>query len=105
MTRAEKKALEHTGYCRNQSYEDYLRGYKQAEKDLGWHSVEESLPELDEEVIVMWFEYGEVRAESLRQIAISSLIQPIQCVPTGEKRWTIPGVKYWMPFPKVPEEK
>ena len=27
-------ACEYTGYCRNKSYDDYLNGYKQAEKDL-----------------------------------------------------------------------
>lgn len=32
--KAEKRACEYTGYCRNQSYVDYLRGYHQAEKDL-----------------------------------------------------------------------
>ena len=34
MSKAEKRACEYTGYCRNQSYKDYLNGYRQAEKDL-----------------------------------------------------------------------
>ncbi len=34
MDKAEKMACEYTGYCRNKSYDDYLNGYKQAEKDL-----------------------------------------------------------------------
>ena len=34
MNKAEKRACEYTGYCRNQSYKDYLNGYQQAEKDL-----------------------------------------------------------------------
>lgn len=34
MGKAEKRACEYTGYCRNKSYDDYLNGYKQAEKDL-----------------------------------------------------------------------
>ena len=88
--------------------ESYAQGFKAGfdacKKDLGWHSVEESLPEIGEEVIVMLFEYGEVRAVPIRQIAIAQLIQPIQCVPTGEKIWTIPGVKYWMPLPEIPKE-
>lgn len=83
----------------------YIRAYEQAEKDLGWHSVDECLPELGEEVIVMWFEYGEVRATPLQCVGLSQLYQPIQCVPSGEKLWTIPGVKYWMPMPKLPEEE
>lgn len=27
----------------------YQQGYEQAEKDLGWHSVDESLPPMDEQ--------------------------------------------------------
>ena len=34
MSKAEKRACQYTGYCRNQSYKDYLNGYHQAEKDL-----------------------------------------------------------------------
>ena len=34
MDRAEQRALSHTGYCRNGAYKEYLKGYKQAEKDL-----------------------------------------------------------------------
>ena len=34
MSKAEKRACQYTGYCRNQSYSDFLNGYRQAEKDL-----------------------------------------------------------------------
>lgn len=34
MSKAEKRSCQYTGYCRNQSYKDYLNGYQQAEKDL-----------------------------------------------------------------------
>ena len=34
MSKAEKRACQYTGYCRNQSYKDYLNGYQQAEKDV-----------------------------------------------------------------------
>lgn len=34
MSKAEKRACQYTGYCRNQSYKDYLNGYRQAEKDI-----------------------------------------------------------------------
>lgn len=34
MSKAEKRACQYTGYCRNQSYSDFLNGYHQAEKDL-----------------------------------------------------------------------
>jgi hypothetical protein len=34
MSKAEERACQYTGYCKNQSYKDYLNGYHQAEKDL-----------------------------------------------------------------------
>lgn len=34
MSKAEERACQYTGYCRNQSYNDFLNGYLQAEKDL-----------------------------------------------------------------------
>ena len=41
MSKAEKRACQYTGYCRNQSYKDYLNGYHQAEKDLAltWQDI------------------------------------------------------------------
>ncbi len=34
MNKAEERACQYTGYCKNQSYSDFLKGYQQAEKDL-----------------------------------------------------------------------
>ena len=34
MSKAEERACQYTGYCKNQSYSDFLNGYHQAEKDL-----------------------------------------------------------------------
>ena len=41
MSNAEKRACQYTGYCRNQSYSDFLNGYQQAEKDLAltWQDI------------------------------------------------------------------
>lgn len=41
MIKAEKRACQYTGYCRNQSYSDFLNGYQQAEKDLAltWQDI------------------------------------------------------------------
>ena len=41
MSKAEKRACQYTGYCRNQSYSDFLNGYHQAEKDLAltWENI------------------------------------------------------------------
>jgi len=42
MSNAEERACQYTGYCKNQSYSDFLQGYHQAEKDLelGWEDME-----------------------------------------------------------------
>ena len=42
MSKAEKRACQYTGYCRNQSYSDFLKGYHQAEKDneLTWEDMQ-----------------------------------------------------------------
>lgn len=34
MSKAEKRACQYTGYCKNKSYSDFLNGYHQAENDL-----------------------------------------------------------------------
>ena len=41
MSKAEERACRYTGYCKNQSYSDFLNGYHQAEKDLelGWEDI------------------------------------------------------------------
>lgn len=41
MIKAEERACQYTGYCKNQSYKDYLNGYNQAEKDneLSWEDM------------------------------------------------------------------
>ena len=41
MSKAEKRACQYTGYCRNQSYSDFLNGYHKAEKDLAltWKDI------------------------------------------------------------------
>ena len=41
MSKAEERACQYTGYCKNQSYSDFLNGYHQAEKDLelGWEDI------------------------------------------------------------------
>lgn len=90
----------------------YKRAYEQADKDLGWHSVEESLPEIDEEVIVLTNDDGFTHPCPLR-ICFAHLIDPEAVVNIGGKPykieshngWNIPGVKYWMACPKLPRNR
>lgn len=75
----------------------FLRGYERAEKDLGWHPSTEH-PPVDEEVIVLLGRY-----EDFPQIAFGHIVD--QNIAIDYNGWNIPGVKYWMPMPKLPEEK
>lgn len=81
----------------------YERGYNQAEKDLGWHSVEESLPPMDEEVIVLSNIVNGHYISSARRISFGHIVNKEICV--DYDGWNIPGVKYWMPCPKLEELK
>lgn len=92
----------------------YQKGYEQAEKDLGWHSVDESLPPIDEEVIVlagldvysspMKLCFGH-RPNPDGWDAKSTLTGKMtHYTPETYEGWNIPGVKFWMPCPKIPEK-
>ena len=89
-------SVEYADMCRN----FYQEGYEQAEKDLGWHSVEESLPEMDEEVIVL---KDKQNTGLVYEIAFGHLVDIERCI--DYNGWNVPDVKFWMPMPKIPEEK
>lgn len=82
---------------------DFMNGYEEAEKDLGWHSVEESLPPMDEEVIVLSNIVNGHYISSARRISFGHIVNKEICV--DYDGWNIPGVKYWMPCPKLEELK
>lgn len=130
--RAEEKAVEYQikthgpnvmGGASMLSEEEYMRfnmnldfknGYEQAEKDLGWHSVEESLPPVDEEVIVLTDIIAEDSIKiGLGRVCFAHIVNPeltvevgdISYTPMSYNGWNIDGVKYWMPMPKLPEEE
>ena len=91
------------------SREKYLEGYEQAEKDLGWHSVEESLPPVDEEVIVLTDEINETLLPDASFVCVAHIVDPdltvdvdgISYRPVSYNGWNVPGVKFWMPMPKL----
>ena len=82
-------------------------GYELAEKDLGWHSVEESLPPVDEEVIVLTQvpAFGRISFAHLVNSDVMITIDGKPYKPEAYSGWNIPGVKYWMPMPKIPKEE
>ena len=130
MSRAEQRALEaypikkewagdqygSYGDVNIESREKFLEGYELAEKDLGWHSVEESLPPIDEEVIVLTdvvnSNYPENKIDGANFMCFGHIVDPDAIVDVygnpykvvEYNGWNIPGVKYWMPCPKLPNQ-
>lgn len=84
----------------------FQEGYEQAEKDLGWHSVDESLPEETEYVT----DNGCHQKWSKSVLVITTGNSVMLCwTKDGEffcdKDFHFPvKVKYWMPMPKLPNE-
>lgn len=64
--------------------------YEQAEKDLGWHSIEESLPEIDEEVIVLTDELG---VAPMYKIALGHIVDRRYAM--DYNGWNVRGVRFW----------
>ena len=110
MTKAEKRALEAYPDDRfvDYTYADMCRGffkegYEQAEKDLGWHSVDDCLPEVDEEVIVLTNRVRDIELDSANRICFAHIVDKSLAIDWDG--WNIPGVKYWMSCPKLKEEE
>lgn len=79
--------------------EIFIEGYLEAEKDLGWHSADDCLPEVDEEVIVLTNDLG---TAPIYKIAFGHIVNKEKC--EEYNGWNIPGVKFWMPCPEIPKE-
>ncbi len=82
---------------------DFKAGYEEAEKDLGWHSVDESLPPVDEEVIVLRNESNGITLPYPYNLTYGHLVAD-KTIFVEYNGWNVPGVKYWMPMPKIPKE-
>ncbi len=90
-------------YCHEQSFKwGFQEGYEHAEKDLGWHSVDESLPPVDEEVIVLRDELDNYLLPDAGFVGVGHIVDRRYAM--DYNGWNIPGVKYWMPMPKIPNE-
>lgn len=80
----------------------HQQGYELAEKDLGWHSVDESLPPIDEEVIVLTNRVRDIELDSANRICFAHIVD--RSLAIDWDGWNVPGVKYWMPMPKIQNE-
>lgn len=112
MTRAEAKAIdawaiyeyrEHPKGLYHTCFVDgYKEGYEQAEKDIGWISVEKSLPPIGEEVIVLTKEMNGHELPDASHLCFAHLVDRRYAM--DYNGWNIPGVRYWMYCPELPEE-
>lgn len=94
-----------TLFVRHTERNAFIKGYKQAEKDLGWHSVKEYLPPMDEEVIVLTdFTNGKFIKDSHR-ICFGHIVNPKYCDALENDGWNIPGITHWMYLPELKEEE
>lgn len=82
--------------------EYFQQGYEQAEKDLGWHSVKEMLPQIDEEVIVLTDDIHGKIVPGAHGICYGHIVD--KNIAVDYDGWNIPGVTHWMPCPKLEEE-
>ena len=63
---------------------------------LSWIRVEDSLPEQDEEVIVLC---GELNTAQFYKISFAHIVDKTMC--KDYNGWNIPNVVYWYPMPKL----
>lgn len=112
------KSYPKTLFVRHTERNAFIQGYEQAEKDLGWHSVKESLPPINEEVIVLTDDInGKIIIPNAHKICYGHRLNPDgwdgKNIDTGEIKhydvvtydgWNIPGVTHWMYYPKLEEE-
>lgn len=70
---------------------------------LGWHPSTEH-PPIDEEVIVLTdiITKGGLNA-GFGKIAFGHIVN--KDIAVDYDGWNIPGVRYWMPMPEIPEEE
>lgn len=64
----------------------------------GWRSVDERLPKMDEEVIVLSDELG---TALIYKISFGHIVDVNRCI--DYNGWNVPGVKYWIPCPEIPK--
>lgn len=62
-----------------------------------WISVDEKLPEMDEIVIVLIDEHN---TAPICKIGLGKIVDVERYI--NYNGWNIPGVKYWMPCPEMP---
>ena len=79
---------------------EWLKGFVERQKE-GWIDVKDSLPPMDEEVIVLRSEFpSETVSDPMYKISFGHIVDRRHCV--DYDGWNVPYVKYWMPCPEIP---
>lgn len=79
---------------------EWMSGYHEGLSDFCWHSVDDYLPKVDKEVIVLTDELG---TAPIYKIAFGHIVDRMHC--SDYNGWNIPGVKFWMFCPTIPKEE
>ena len=75
----------------------YQQGYEQAEKDLGWTSVKDRLPDTPEYMITCIDDHGIPQCVGFHYYKDGKWWE-------GYEEDAVGAVEYWMPIPKLPEK-
>ena len=80
---------------------EHLKAFVERQTE-GWIDVKDSLPPMDDEVIVLRSEFPD-EDDPLYKISFGHIVDRRYCVDfTG---WNIPCVRYWMPCPEIPGQE
>lgn len=66
-----------------------------------WIDVKDSLPDYDEDAIVLSSYVNGKYIEGAYAVYLSHREQYSKY----ENKWSMPGVSFWMPFPEIPDKK
>ena len=86
------------------SFEGFRRGAKWADEHPSrWISVEDDLPILNKEVIVLRYRLDTTpNTAPIYGISFGHIVD--KAIYQDYDGWNVPGVAYWMPMPKLPKE-
>ena len=94
----DKQEYHNENYTEDDIRQAFEKGARLADDNpkLSWIRVEDSLPEQDEEVIVLC---GELNTAQFYKISFAHIVDKTIC--KDYNGWNIPNVVYWYPMPKL----
>lgn len=96
----DKQEYHNENYTEDDIRQAFEKGAKWADRNtiLSWISVEDRLPQQDEEVIVLC---DKSNVSPMYEIAFAHIVNKDIC--KDFNGWNIPDVKYWLPMPIIPK--